>query len=333
MTQWELSGLAWREGAHRGTVVSERGLRLIQGVSRGVWEATLPAQDRFDRLVASLNPDPWPAGAGVRLCVRVEQDGGWSRWCSLGVYGAGRGLPKSESAAAAPLRVAEDLLQVTGGASAVAVRLELEAGDLGGTPTVRRLALVAWGAHDPPVPDASAPSDAWGVELELPERSQRVEPGDLPRRGCSPVSLSMVLAYWGHDLPAARVASAVHDCSAGIYGNWSFNVAYAAELGLEATVARLDSLARLEEEVAQRRPVVISHKYEPGELSRTPLPRTDGHLIVVRGFTAEGDVVVNDPAADPARGESVRRVYRRAELAKTWLQNGDGIAYVIRQAS
>ncbi|MER3403909.1 MAG: hypothetical protein C4289_00965, partial [Chloroflexota bacterium] len=43
----------------------------------------------------------------------------------------------------------------------------------------------------------------------------------------------------------------------------------------------------------------------------------------------EGDVVVNDPYADPAAGEPVRRTYRREELHRTWLWQGNGIVYRI----
>jgi hypothetical protein len=64
---------------------------------------------------------------------------------------------------------------------------------------------------------------------------------------------------------------------------------------------------------------------------RATVSETDGHLIVVRGFTDEGDVVVNDPAADPRQGKPIRRVYRRADLVRSWLKNGSGICYLVRR--
>lgn len=93
---------------------------------------------------------------------------------------------------------------------------------------------------------------------------------------------------------------------------------------------KLPSLAALEAEIAAARPVVISHCYGRGELEGAPVSATDGHLIVVKGFTSSGDVVVNDPAAPDER--SVERVYRRAQLAHTWLENAGGIAYLVRPA-
>jgi hypothetical protein len=87
-------------------------------------------------------------------------------------------------------------------------------------------------------------------------------------------------------------------------------------------------LEDLEAEIAAGRPVEISHRWEKGELDGAPISRTDGHMIVVVGFTKDGDVVVNDPAAKPG---SVRRVYKRAQIDKTWLMRGSGIAYVLRR--
>ncbi|MCZ9337662.1 peptidase C39 family protein, partial [Streptomyces sp. TRM76130] len=41
-------------------------------------------------------------------------------------------------------------------------------------------------------------------------------------------------------------------------------------------------------------------------------------LMAVIGFTADGDVIANDPASDS--NEAVRRVYRRREWENIWLR-------------
>jgi hypothetical protein len=53
--------------------------------------------------------------------------------------------------------------------------------------------------------------------------------------------------------------------------------------------------------------------------------REDFHLIVIRGFTVEGDPVINDPASY-ARGNAI--VYKADELAAAWFDRG-GVGYVI----
>jgi hypothetical protein len=57
------------------------------------------------------------------------------------------------------------------------------------------------------------------------------------------------------------------------------------------------------------------------------MQKTAGHLIVVSGFTPEGDVIVDDPAGR-GRGD-VRRVYGRAPFHKAWRVNKRGLAYLI----
>lgn len=328
---WELEGLRWKAGRHAGTLVGSQGLELVPGVSRGSYRLALEAAPSpIRRAVASLNPEPFPVGAALRLSLRAKLAGGWSRWCSLGIVGSGRAFPASESSAPSEGQphVDTDLWCAPEPVRELELRLELEAGELGGTPQLRRLALEAW---DPAqaAPPAEAVREAWGRTLSLPERSQRVQPEDLPERGCSPTSLAMVLAGLGHELPVPEVARGVYDHGAKIYGNWALNVAYAGLLGLEATVLRADSLAYLEREVLAGRAPIISHRFQAGELPESPLPETKGHLLVVVGFSEAGDVVVHDPAADPRQGEAIRRVYPRAAFARSWLERGAGITYRI----
>ena len=75
-------------------------------------------------------------------------------------------------------------------------------------------------------------------------------------------------------------------------------------------------------------PVIVSIAFGAGELSGAPISASNGHLLVVVGFTADGDVVVNDPAADSPAG--VRRTYDRGQLERAWLDASTGTAYVIR---
>lgn len=330
MPRWVLQAEDWRAGDHAGTLPAAGGLELVPGVSRGVLRRRLEPRGPLLRLVASLDPAPWPPGAGARLAVRARRAQGWSAWRSLGVFGADHGLPRSEAAPAEPdgLRVAVDVLEAPAPLEQLELRLELEAGSLGGSPRLRRLTLLGW---DPARPPAPHPGDrrAWGVTLALPERSQRALEGDLPTRGCSPTALAMALAALGQPLEPSAVARGVYDAGAGIYGNWAFNVAFANALGVEATVERWD-LGALEAQVAAGCPAVIRERHEAGELEGSPLPRTDGHLLAVAGFTPAGDVVVHDPAADPRQGQPVRRVYRRDQLARAWIERAGGIAYALR---
>jgi hypothetical protein len=66
-------------------------------------------------------------------------------------------------------------------------------------------------------------------------------------------------------------------------------------------------------------PLVASIAVEPGELDGFRLPQgTSGHLVVIVGLTPEGNVIVNDPAADS--NDTVRRVYDRAQFEGVWVR-------------
>ena len=112
-------------------------------------------------------------------------------------------------------------------------------------------------------------------------------------------------------------------------GNWTFNTAYASAMGdgaLHGMVVRLDGFHQVERLIAAGIPVSISIAYEEGTLAGSPVRRSDGHLIVVKGFTPEGDVVCNDPAFKT--NETVEVTYKREQLWKAW-RHSRGAAYVL----
>ncbi|HEX4978045.1 MAG TPA: peptidase C39 family protein [Nocardioides sp.] len=205
----------------------------------------------------------------------------------------------------------------------------------------------------------STPGAAAGTVLAVPTYSQMVHQGHYPQWGgggqawCSPTSLAMVLGYyralpsteetaWAGD-HAFRVvdhlARSTYDYGYRGTGNWPFNTAYAATRVQQAFVTRLASLRDVERFIAAGIPVVASISFGSGELRGAPISSTNGHLLVVVGFTASGDVVVNDPAADPRQGEDVRRVYDRGAFEDVWLRRGTaaggsgGLVYVVRDAA
>ena len=111
-------------------------------------------------------------------------------------------------------------------------------------------------------------------------------------------------------------------------GNWSFSAAYAAAHADAAFVTRLRNLREAERFIKAGIPLVASVKFGPGELSGAPISTTNGHLMVVVGFTDSGDVVVNDPAAPDNR--SVVRTYDRGEFENAWIPKSGGLVYVVR---
>jgi hypothetical protein len=185
----------------------------------------------------------------------------------------------------------------------------------------------------PPRPAAPLPGDPalWGRSLPVPACSQMVYP-DGGAVWCSPTSTSMILGYWSRDTgpcePRVRAAvDGVFDWLYDGHGNWPFNAAYAATHGLEAYVARFDSLARVEPWIAAGVPVAITFGWDPGELDGAALPSSPGHLAVITGFDAQGNPLVHDPAAEV--DAAVPRAYPRAQLERLWLEDSGGTVYLV----
>ncbi|MFF8969493.1 peptidase C39 family protein [Streptomyces sp. NPDC014995] len=205
------------------------------------------------------------------------------------------------------------------------------------TPTVWRV-----GAMGSDVPDRfTVPASVPGLarELSVPRYSQEIHVGQYPEYDnggeawCSPTSSQMIIEYWGGRLTPEQLAwvdPAYADpqvCHAARYtydhqyagcGNWPFNAAYAATFDdLQGVVTRLTSLTDLETLIAAGIPAITSQSFLKGELTGAGYG-TAGHLMTVIGFTADGDVIANDPYA--ATNEAVRRVYPRREFENVWLR-------------
>ena len=183
--------------------------------------------------------------------------------------------------------------------------------------------------------DVPSEQRAWGTALPVPERSQMVYPGG-GEVWCSPTSTSMLMAYWADRLGTPSLNRPVPEVAAGTYdpvyrghGNWPFNTAYAARDGLVGNVSRFSSLVQVERWIEAGVPVVASLAWAPGELANAPVGSTSGHLLVIVGFSQAGDLVVNDPAGDPRRGQTVRRTYRRGQFEALWLASSGGTVYLI----
>ncbi|MEW2398341.1 peptidase C39 family protein [Streptomyces sp. NPDC046862] len=205
------------------------------------------------------------------------------------------------------------------------------------TPTVWRL-----GAMGSDVPDRfTVPESTPGLvkELVVPRYSQETHKGQYPEYDnggeawCSPTSSQMIIEYWGRR-PTAQDLSWVNPdyadpqvCHAARYtydyqyegcGNWPFNAAYAATYqDFQGVVTRLGSLTDLETLIAAGIPAITSQSFLATELTGAGYG-TAGHLMTVIGFTADGDVIANDP--NSPTNEAVRRVYKRREWENIWLR-------------
>ncbi|MBJ6637841.1 peptidase C39 family protein [Streptomyces sp. DHE7-1] len=205
------------------------------------------------------------------------------------------------------------------------------------TPTVWRLGAMGSDIPDRFTVPASAP--ALSRELAVPRYSQEIHKGQYPEYDnggeawCSPTSSQMIIEYWGGRLTPEQLswvdpsyadpqvdhaARYTYDNQYEGCGNWPFNAAYAATFdGIQGVVTRLTSLTDVETLVAAGIPAITSQSFLKTELTGAGYG-TSGHLMTVIGFTADGDVIANDPASPS--DDAVRRVYLRREFENIWLR-------------
>jgi len=220
------------------------------------------------------------------------------------------------------------------------------------SPSVTRIGAVA---SDPVNTKPYLPSaTTMTKDKVLPVRqfSQEIHAGQYPQYDgggeawCSPTSTSMVVDYWDKGPSPSEYAYVpsefadpwvdytaryVYDYHYQGAGNWPFNVAYAGARGLDGEVTQLHSLAEAEQFIKAGIPLVASIAFSSNKLDGFLFKSTNGHLLVIVGFTKEGNPVVNDPAA--TSDATVQRVYDRAQFEQNWMTSTGGIVYVIHPTS
>jgi len=307
------------------------------------------------QLVASWNADT-PAGTWVEIEMRGTTDAGTAtKWYVMGRWASGdsdadihRTSLSGQGDTDGTVAIDTFLTRKDVTLSSYQLRvtlLRLPGVDSG--PTVR-----AVGAMSSALPDdrkvAVSPHSGVVSELAVPTYSQSVHLGHYPEfdgggeAWCSPTSMQMIVEYYGrypadvswvepkpHDSPSVDYAARhTYDYNYEGAGNWPFNTAYAATYGLEAFVTQLRSLTEAERFIAAGIPLTVSVSFKAGDLDGAGYS-TNGHLMNIVGFTANGDVIANDPVAPDNSG--VRRVYDRAQFENVWIptSRSGGITYVV----
>ena len=306
-------------------------------------------------LIASWNART-PGNSWIEVQVRGRTGAGrTSSWDVLGRWAAGGKFIRRTSVPAQGDDLAGvnvDTWQTHTGIARWQLRVLLMRGQGAPSPRVDGIGAVVSRLPHVSGVATSNPGPGPGIVLPVPRYSQMVHRGHYPRWGgggeawCSPTSTSMVLgrydalptprAYsWvpnGHVAPWVDYAArTTYDASYRGTGNWPFNTAYAATLTHDAFVTRLRNLREARSFIEAGIPLVASISFGAGELGGAPISSSNGHLLVIVGFTAAGNVVVNDPAAASAAG--VRRTYARGQFEDAWIPKSGGLVYVIRDAA
>ena len=332
---------------------ADGGVALVGG-TRGIWTSTwVQTRFPFSQLIPSWSAET-PTGSWIEVEIQARTAAGReTRWWRMGVWAYGDETIRRTSVngqSDADGVIETDTFKTRAEKmTAYRARVTLARGAAGAaSPTLRRIYAVVSDtrSYTPPYPSPRYTDRA--MELSVPRYSQEIHAGEFPEYDgggeawCSPTSTEMVVEYWNkrptpnelswvgpHADPQVDYAARfTYDVAYGGTGNWPFNTAYASRFGLSARVLQLGSLNDAERYILAGVPLVASISHArgalPGFLNNDG---TNGHLLVIVGFTAAGDVIANDPAA--TSDATVRRVYGREAFERAWIGGSGGVVYVI----
>ncbi|MFB7541836.1 C39 family peptidase [Streptomyces zaomyceticus] len=355
-------GTGWSDGSLRlesvegdETFVDQHGHAALEWdyatCSTGWRELPFPAEELIPSWTA-LTP------AGTRLTVRLrvrDAEGDASPWYVMAHWASDDEVVHRTTVPGqtGPFGTADvDVFVAAPGRPVLAYELEVLLARTRGipeSPDVRALYLAASSTPPGHRRAVSGPAGGWGKVLDVPCRSQELHTGHSPQwdgggeAWSAPTCTAMLVEYFGHgpgDGETAWIdpadtapqvdftARAVYDYAYKGCGNWAFNAAYPARYGFGGMVTRLRSLSELERFICAGIPVATAQNFRLGELAGAGYSPA-GSIKIVCGFTADGDVVVNDPLS--ATDEEVRRVYPRGEFERVWLSasGGGGVVYFV----
>lgn len=328
------------------------GARGIQ-VETGTWTSEwIPVAFAFDELIASWNAET-VSGTWVRIEMQARGSGRETKFYTMMVWASGdedihRTSVPGQRDADGDVNI-DTFVRAKDGRALDAYRLRVTLYRRAGSersPLVRGLSAMTSAAFDHQIPTRF---DGKTADVRVPMLSQEVHAGHFPEfdgggeAWCSPTSTAMVLGFHGagpsddeikafpgeeHDDAAVdHAARYAYDWNYKGAGNWPANIAYATRYGMDGFVTRLRSLNEAQPFLDASIPLIASVN---GVLPGFLLSSTTGHLLVIRGINANGDVITNDPAA--RTNDEVHKTYRRADFERVWLGGSGGIVYVIHPA-
>ena len=325
------------DGEFRGTALASGdkvGVVLQQGSSHeyeptGIYRSRIiQAEFPFNELVPSWNFDV-PQDTGFAVDIRVGRGKKeWSEWFHLGRDGVA--LP-GEFAPVLSSKWGEvdvDYLLLSKPCTKIQYKISFHTQNPAVSPCLRLLAISysnslgkkrLWKRWQREHPKSSS-KPSLPISLDVPFWSQLVVSRSLRGRICCPTSVNMVLGFYGIDRLTTDVAKLCYEPDSRIYGNWPKAAQVLSQFGLKSWIQRFRTFDDVAAELAKGRPIIASTRSTREEVRGTPYRWTAGHVIVIRGITADGDILVNDPAnVTEEKGKTVRS---RERIQRIWLDKG-----------
>lgn len=135
---------------------------------------------------------------------------------------------------------------------------------------------------------------------------------DIGGRICSPTSVSMILLSYDIEVNPLDFANDTYDSYWGIFGIWPRVVQNASEYNLDGAVTRYRTWSEAYDVLANGGRIAMS----------VGPPLYSGHLMMLAGFTSNGNPIVHDPA----RSNGYGYIFDKSDLSHSWFDKG-GVGY------
>lgn len=276
-------------------------------------------------------PYPWNEGlpswngtapgdsGGFRVSVRVPYMSGWSTWLDVG-YWKDDFWPTVKRTAFGGGMVDIDFVKLDEYATTwqIAVQFKRKSASVT-SPTLSRLSFFVSDSRTTDAIDHAAlladkPAAIFITTTFLAQRNVSAEFGG---RICSPTTVAMILKSYHIQVDPLPFALDTYDPYYDIFGGWPRVVQNASEYGVIGDVVRIRSWSQARDVLARGGRLAMSI----GE------PLYGGHLVMLAGFTADGDPIVHDPARSH---DGYGHVFNKSDLSHAWFDKG-GVAYCLFQ--
>ena len=273
------------------------------------------------------SPQPWNLGlpswngtapddnGGFRVFIRVPYLAGWSPWLDIGYWKANL-WPGGKTTAFSGGKIDIDIVQLDYYVSKWQFAIQFKRNSsTNASPSLQRLSLFASDSRSDQNIDYAAILNEKPAALFIPTTflAQYRLSDEIGSRICSPTTVAMILKSYHINVDPLQFAWDTLDPYYDIFGVWPRVVQNGSEYGLRGYVTRYRTWGQAREVLAKGGRIGMS-------IGR---PLYGGHLVMLAGFTANGDPIVHDPARS---NDGYGHVFNKSDLSHSWFDKG-GVAY------
>jgi len=277
------------------------------------------SQYPFDLGLPSWNGSAPDTNSSFKIQMRFPDGTGWSPWLTVGYWKANIWSSYGTTSYAGGY-IDYDNVKLYSYVSAWQFKIMMTRAGVGqSSPTVHKLSFL--------VSDSRTTTSLDFIQIVNDKPSAIFIPTDFiyqygvdPQIGgsiCSPTSVSMILRSYNIPVDPLHFAVDTYDPYFHMFGIWPRVVQNASEYGVDGAVTRYRSWSQAREVLANGGRISMS----------VGPPLYSGHLMMLAGFTANGDPIVHDPA----RSDGYSHLFNKTDLSHSWFDKG-GIGYAFYPA-